>query len=67
MCTVNNFSFFSDIHSTCTFHCPGDRCPIVDISNALSNMCVFLSPESWPPFGRFRLSVLPAIVLLEVE
>ena len=30
-----------------TFHCPGDRCPTVDISKALRSICFFGVPLTW--------------------
>lgn len=36
---VSILAFSTSIPIPLTFHCPGDRCPTVDISKALSKMC----------------------------
>lgn len=44
-----------------TFHCPGDKCPIVDISKALSSMCLVPSPDLLP-CGTSLLSLFSAML-----
>lgn len=47
LCSYQHSGPSTSIPIPLTFHCPGDRCPTVDISKALSKMC-FLSAPAEP-------------------